>query len=86
MIFILATTEVNKIPVTILSRCQRYDFRRITIDTIAGRLQELMEREGVEAEEKAVRYVARAADGSMRDAFKPSGPVHCFLSGPETDL
>ena len=69
VIFILATTEVNKIPVTILSRCQRYDFKRITIDTIAGRLMELMQKEGVEAEERAVRYVSKAADGSMRYAL-----------------
>jgi DNA polymerase-3 subunit gamma/tau len=69
VIFILATTEAHKIPVTILSRCQRYDFRRITADTITARLQELMEAEQVEAEEKALRYIARAADGSMRDAL-----------------
>ncbi len=69
VIFILATTEVHKIPVTILSRCQRYDFRRITIDTIAGRMQELMEAEQVEAEARALRYIAKAADGSMRDAL-----------------
>ena len=69
VIFILATTEANKIPVTILSRCQRYDFRRITIDTIAARLSELMEKEGVDVEEKAIRYVAKAGDGSMRDAL-----------------
>ena len=69
VIFILATTEVHKIPVTILSRCQRYDFHRISIDTITARLQELLETEGVEAEEKAVRYVARAGDGSMRDSL-----------------
>ncbi len=69
VIFILATTEVNKIPVTILSRCQRYDFRRISTDTIAARLEELLEQEGVEAEEKAVRYIAKAGDGSMRDAL-----------------
>ncbi|HIR25790.1 MAG TPA: DNA polymerase III subunit gamma/tau [Candidatus Egerieimonas faecigallinarum] len=69
VIFILATTEAHKIPVTILSRCQRYDFRRITIDTIAARLQELLDAEGVEAEERAVRYVAKAGDGSMRDAL-----------------
>lgn len=81
VIFILATTEVNKIPVTILSRCQRYDFRRITIDTIAGRLQELMEREGVETEEKAVRYVARAADGSMRDALSLLDQCIAFYLG-----
>lgn len=69
VIFILATTEAHKIPITILSRCQRYDFRRITIDTIAARLQELLDKEQVEAEEKAVRYIAKAADGSMRDAL-----------------
>ena len=69
VIFILATTEAHKIPVTILSRCQRYDFRRITADTITARLQELTEKEGVETEEKALRYIAKAADGSMRDAL-----------------
>lgn len=69
VIFILATTEVHKIPVTILSRCQRYDFKRISIDIIADRLKELMQEENVEAEDKALRYVARAADGSMRDAL-----------------
>ena len=68
-IFILATTEVHKIPITILSRCQRYDFKRITIDTITDRLHELMETEKVEVEEKALRYVAKTADGSMRDAL-----------------
>ena len=69
VIFILATTEVHKIPITILSRCQRYDFHRISIDTIAARLSEVLKQEGVEAEEKAVRYVAKAGDGSMRDSF-----------------
>jgi DNA polymerase-3 subunit gamma/tau len=69
VIFILATTEVHKIPITILSRCQRYDFHRITIDTIADRLKELMEAEEIQVEEKALRYVAKTADGSMRDAL-----------------
>lgn len=69
VIFILATTEVHKIPITILSRCQRYDFKRITIDTITARLQELVDIEGVQAEEKALRYIAKAADGSMRDGL-----------------
>lgn len=69
VIFILATTEAHKIPVTILSRCQRYDFRRITINTITERMQELMQAEQVEAEERALRYIAKAADGSMRDAL-----------------
>lgn len=69
VIFILATTEAHKIPVTILSRCQRYDFKRISIDTIASRLEELMQREQIPVEAKALRYVAKAADGSMRDAL-----------------
>ncbi len=69
VIFILATTEVHKIPVTILSRCQRYDFKRITIDTITDRLSDLMDEEGIQVEEKALRYIARVADGSMRDAL-----------------
>ena len=69
VIFILATTEVQKIPITILSRCQRYDFRRITVETIADRLMDLAGREGLEVEEKAIRYIAKAADGSMRDSL-----------------
>ena len=69
VIFILATTEVHKIPVTILSRCQRYDFKRITIDIITGRLKELAEKEGLDVEEKALRYIAKSADGSMRDGL-----------------
>ena len=69
VIFILATTEVHKIPITILSRCQRYDFKRISIDTIAGRLAELTQVEQIDVDDRALRYVARAADGSMRDAL-----------------
>ena len=69
VIFILATTEAHKIPITILSRCQRYDFHRITIDTIADRLAELADKEAMDVEDKALRYIARAADGSMRDAL-----------------
>ena len=69
VIFILATTEVHKIPITVLSRCQRYDFRRITLDTITARLKELTEAENMPVEEKALRYVAKAGDGSMRDAL-----------------
>lgn len=81
VIFILATTESHKIPITILSRCQRYDFRRISIDTIAERLQELMETERVEVEEKAIRYVAKAADGSMRDALSLLDQCIAFYLG-----
>mgnify|MGYP000760411855 CR=1 FL=1 len=55
VIFILATTEAHKIPVTIMSRCQRYDFKRISVDTIEARLRELVDKEGALAEEKALR-------------------------------
>ena len=69
VIFILATTDPQKIPQTILSRCQRYDFRRIGMEVISGRIHELAEAEGLDLEERAVEYIARAADGSMRDAL-----------------
>ncbi len=69
VIFILATTESHKIPITISSRCQKYDFRRISVETISDRLMTLLGREKVEAEKKAVDYIAKAADGSMRDAL-----------------
>ena len=69
VLFILATTERHMIPATIMSRCQKYDFHRISIDTIADRLSELMEQENIQVEPKAIRYVAKAGDGSMRDAL-----------------
>ena len=83
VIFILATTEVHKIPVTILSRCQRYDFKRITIDVISDRLKELIEKEQVRAEEKAIRYIAKTADGSMRDALSLLDQCIAFHFGKE---
>lgn len=83
VIFILATTEVHKIPITILSRCQRYDFKRITIETIADRLRELMEKEQVQVEEKALRYIAKTADGSMRDALSLLDQCIAFHFGEE---
>ncbi len=83
VIFILATTEVHKIPITILSRCQRYDFRRITIDTITERLRELMKEEQILVEEKALRYVAKTADGSMRDALSLLDQCIAFHFGQE---
>ena len=81
VIFILATTEVNKIPVTILSRCQRYDFRRISQEEITLRLSDLLGREGIEAEEKALRYIARKAEGGMRDALSLTDQCISFYLG-----
>lgn len=83
VIFILATTEVHKIPITILSRCQHYDFKRISIETITERMQELMDTEHVEAEDKALRYIAKAADGSMRDALSLLDQCIAFYLGQE---
>lgn len=81
VIFILATTEAHKIPITILSRCQRYDFKRISVDTIASRLRELTEQENVDADQKALRYIAKAADGSMRDALSLLDQCIAFYLG-----
>lgn len=83
VIFILATTEVHKIPITILSRCQRYDFKRIGIDTISDRLSELMEKEQIQVEPKALRYIAKTADGSLRDALSLLDQCIAFHFGKE---
>ena len=83
VIFILATTEVNRLPITILSRCQRYDFHRIRIETIAKRLREIVEREGVAAEDRALSYIAKTADGSMRDALSLLDQCMAFYLGEE---
>jgi len=68
VIFVLATTEPHKIPETILSRCQRFDFRRLTVAEIVGRLADLAEREGLQFEPEALTAIARQATGSIRDA------------------
>lgn len=69
VIFILATTESHKIPITISSRCQKYDFRRIPVEVISDRLEDLMNRENIDADKKAIDYIAKSGDGSMRDAL-----------------
>ena len=83
VIFILATTEAHKIPITILSRCQRYDFKRISIDTITDRMKELMDTEQVQVEDRALRYIAKVADGSMRDALSLLDQCIAFHLGKE---
>jgi DNA polymerase-3 subunit gamma/tau len=67
--FIFATTEVHKVPITILSRCQRYDFKLIAATTVAKRLETVLEAEGISADSGAVSILAREASGSMRDAM-----------------
>ncbi len=76
--FIFATTEVHKVPVTILSRCQRYDFKLIATQMIAGRLREVLAKESVESEDGAVAVIAREAAGSMRDAMSLLDQVIAF--------
>lgn len=69
VIFILATTEIHKVPATILSRCQRFDFKTITAADIAGRIRYILQQEGIAADDEAIDYVAYLGDGSMRDAL-----------------
>ena len=69
VIFILATTETHKVPATILSRCQRFDFRRITADDIANRIVYVAREENIVIEEGAAHLIARSADGALRDAL-----------------
>ena len=86
VVFIMATTEVHKIPQTILSRCQRFDFRRIPTKQITERLKTICDREGVQAEEEALWVVARQGDGSMRDSQSLLDQVITFAAGPLTRL
>lgn len=85
VIFILATTEIQKIPLTILSRCQRYDFHRIPTDTIFEQLKDLVQKEGLAASDQALRYVARQGDGSMRDALSLLDECLSFYIGKDLE-
>ena len=69
VIFILATTEPHKIPLTIISRCQRFDFKRITARSIVNRMKLIVDETGVNCDERALQMIARAAEGGMRDAL-----------------
>ena len=67
--FIFATTEIRKVPVTILSRCQRFDLQRLKIETLLNLFKNILQKENIEAQEEALELVARAADGSARDGL-----------------
>ena len=86
VIFILATTEVHKIPITVLSRCQQYDFHRITIEDMKARMRELMEIEQNKITDEALSYIAKAADGSMRDALSLLDQCMAFFMDEEVTL
>ena len=83
VIFILATTEVHKIPITVLSRCQRYDFRRIEGETIVERLSEMALGEDIDVTDQALRYIARKGDGSMRDSISLFDQCIAFYYGEQ---
>ncbi len=86
VIFILATTDPQKVPATILSRVQRFDFRRITTETIAETLMGYLQEEGQKVTPEAVRYVAHLGDGSMRDSLSILDQCLAFFSGEEVTL
>src|SRR4051812_37834416 len=83
--FIFATTEVHKVPVTILSRCQRYDFKLIPAQMIAGRMRYVLDQESIAAEDGAVSAIAREAAGSMRDGMSLLDQVIAWV-GPGEKL
>ena len=69
VIFIFATTEIRKVPVTVLSRCQRFDLQRLSIETLINHFKNIVEKESLKAEEEALHLIAKAADGSCRDGL-----------------
>jgi DNA polymerase III subunit gamma/tau len=80
VVFVMATTEPHKIPATIVSRCQRFDFRRIPIADTVGRLNQIAAAEGLQIEDTAVEYIARQASGSLRDAISLLDQLTAFGS------
>ena len=86
VIFILATTDPQKILATILSRCQRFDFKRITSEEISAAIKKYLELEGISADDDAVKYVALLGDGSMRDALSILDQCLAYFSGERVTL
>lgn len=84
VVFILATTELHKVPITIRSRCQKYEFRRGTLQQIEERLRYVCEQEGIQFDEEALRAIARMADGGYRDALTLLEQVHLTVDGKLT--
>lgn len=81
VIFILATTEPHKLPATIISRCQRFDFRQVALPEQAGRLLQICREEGIAADEDAISYIARLSEGGMRDAISLLEQASAFGDG-----
>lgn len=78
VIFVLATTDPQKVLPTIISRCQRYDFKRITTEKLCAHLKDVCEKEGIQAEEDALSYIAMMADGGCRDALSILDQCHAY--------
>ncbi|RKZ22712.1 DNA polymerase III subunit gamma/tau, partial [bacterium] len=85
LIFIFATTEPHRIPSTILSRCQRFDFRRLTTDEIFTQLYEIKEKEKIEIDDDALKLIAKRADGSLRDAEGMLDQLNTYCGGKITE-
>jgi DNA polymerase-3 subunit gamma/tau len=81
VIFILATTEPHKLPATIISRCQRFDFHRVSLEDQINRIRLVCEQENLTAEDEAVQYIARISDGGMRDALSLLDQISSFSDG-----
>jgi DNA polymerase-3 subunit gamma/tau len=84
VMFVLATTEPHKLPPTIVSRCQRFEFRRVSLGEQVGRLREICAKEGIAAEDEALAYIARLSDGGMRDALSLLDQIASFTGGQVT--
>jgi DNA polymerase-3 subunit gamma/tau len=80
--FVFATTEIRKVPVTVLSRCQRFDLRRVEADVLMTHLANIAKKEGVEAEQEALGIIARAAEGSVRDSLSLLDQAIAHAAGP----
>ncbi|UNK18602.1 DNA polymerase III subunit gamma/tau [Paenibacillus sp. N3/727] len=81
VMFILATTEPHKLPATIISRCQRFDFRRVSLEEQSERLERICLEEGITAEPAALQYISRLSDGGMRDALSILDQIASFTGG-----
>ena len=81
VIFILATTEVHKLPATILSRCSRFDFRLLSIDNLSKVLSSVFDKEGIDAEPEAIKLIAASGEGSVRDTLSIADSVNAYARG-----